>query len=350
MILNLHSALLEGLALLKSFADLQAEPQAAQQLMYPLQKRYSGLQIDLLWEKMLNETKNDYTHYDLLLQIPGEATVTLSYCPSRSVPWVFQGASRWADRDLVRVNATTLGVDRALAALDFIWEDRRLMVHILNHAILTDQLKRRQIEITLDEVADAVAADRHQNDREDDTQFNAWLASSGLTMDDWSRILTTRLQIKKFRQQVINNKQIKSYFYTHSHQWERLKLLIVPFSDSLEAHSAKQQVLEGQTSLGQLAEQRAATVTDTDRVRTSFVTCCRGDLPSSLQSQIEHHPLGELIGPIIEGDQYLLIKQLAICSAELDDVMQEKISNVLFNDWLDEQRRMAHVEWFWGPS
>jgi len=42
------------------------------------------------------------------------------------VPWPLRGTHRWGENELLRVNDTVLGVDKSLAALDFIWDEARI--------------------------------------------------------------------------------------------------------------------------------------------------------------------------------------------------------------------------------
>ena len=73
-------------------------------------------------------------HYDALLHRDGEGTVSLSYCPERTLPWPLRGVQRWSEMNLVRVNATDPEVDQAVALLDFIWDDAPMLKRLVDAA------------------------------------------------------------------------------------------------------------------------------------------------------------------------------------------------------------------------
>ncbi len=349
----LSSALPDGVALLQRFAEQGTEPHAARAQLRSLQKEFPKLRLDLLWETTPDPVGQDQTHYDLLLQLPGQATATLSYCPSRDIPWALQGASRWADKDLLRVNTTTIGVDRALAAIDFIWEDRQLMTHVVNYAIVMDQLKQRQLDVSEAELSAAVESD-HAANRAAGHTGNDLPSAVGLNRDDWRQVIADRWRVAKLRDQVVTDEQVEQYYAAHANDWQQLTLIIVPFVDRAEAEAAKHQVQCGNTSLGQLAERRAAgDSAATSGIRASIVTCLREDLPPSLLNSLNSLNALEaerVLGPLAEGDQFLLLKVLACHAPELNATLRERIAGRLFHVWLDQQRQAARIEWFWGPA
>src|SRR3712207_2194214 len=93
--------------------------------------------IDLVWEEAVYDGA---VHYDALLQLPGEGTVSLGFAPDRGLPWPLRGVQRWSDADLVRVDGSILKVDQAIGCLDFLWEDRRLMDRLVNVCLIDEAL------------------------------------------------------------------------------------------------------------------------------------------------------------------------------------------------------------------
>ena len=44
------------------------------------------------------------------------------------------------------------------------------------------------------------------------------------------------------------------------------------------------------------------------------------------------------------------MRLLAIMPARLDGRTSAVIKDILFNDWLDERRQAASIEWYWGKA
>ena len=57
---------------------------------------------------------------------------------------------------------------------------------------------------------------------------------------------------------------------------------------------------------------------------------------------------GEVLGPIRGTDGYSLIRVLSFTPASLDKLTRNTIKKILFEEWLEERRRAARIEWFWG--
>ena len=103
----------------------------------PLQRKHSDVGMQLVWEE---ETYDHSIHYDALLNLPEEGTVSISYCDDRATPWPLRGVHRWSDADLVRVNNNVLTVDQAIACLDFIWDEARITDRLVNVCLIQEEL------------------------------------------------------------------------------------------------------------------------------------------------------------------------------------------------------------------
>src|SRR5207247_7550669 len=85
---------------------------------------------------------------DALLHLPGEGTISLSFCPDRALPWPLRGVHRWSDKDLVRVNDTVLQVDQAIACLDFIWGEWPLVKRLVDTCLIQEALQKDPIDLS----------------------------------------------------------------------------------------------------------------------------------------------------------------------------------------------------------
>src|SRR5262245_20981737 len=98
---TVEQAVVDTLDYLMTLIRDRTRPDAAKTGLRPLQQRHSGMGLQLIWEE---ETFDQSIHYDALLSLPGNGTISMSYCDDHAKPWPLRGVQRWSDKDLVRVN------------------------------------------------------------------------------------------------------------------------------------------------------------------------------------------------------------------------------------------------------
>src|SRR6266581_1577387 len=80
----LSQALNETLDYLRGLAQEKIRPAEAKARLRALQSRHPEMPLELLWEE---ESFDKSVHYDALLGLAGEGTVSLSFCPDLAQPW-----------------------------------------------------------------------------------------------------------------------------------------------------------------------------------------------------------------------------------------------------------------------
>src|SRR6185295_2519935 len=96
---TIQQTVVDTLDYLMTLVRDEIPPEDAQSGLRPLQKQYSGVGMQLIWEE---ETYDRSVHYDALINLPDEGTISISYCDDRAKPWPLRGVHRWSDADLVR--------------------------------------------------------------------------------------------------------------------------------------------------------------------------------------------------------------------------------------------------------
>src|SRR5262245_28114686 len=100
---KLERALIDILDFLMTLSREGIRPEESKARLSLLQQRHPTTKMSLLWEE---EAYDESTHYDVLLRLNGEGTVSISFCHDRALPWPMRGVHRWSERDLLRVNDT----------------------------------------------------------------------------------------------------------------------------------------------------------------------------------------------------------------------------------------------------
>jgi putative peptide maturation system protein len=186
---NAIRATMSSLRYIEDLARDQIRPEEARSGLRLLQGRFPELQLDLLWEE---EAYDQSVHYDVLVHHPGEGTVSLSWCPDRSLPWPLRGARRWSEADLVRVNEVVLKVDQAVACLDFIWDEARIVDRLVNVCLIQETLEKEPIELSEAELQTAMDGFRraHKLYKAEDTR--RWMERHAMTHEQLESLVPTR--------------------------------------------------------------------------------------------------------------------------------------------------------------
>src|SRR5262245_61609627 len=96
---SLKPALCAALDYLKTLNREGVRPSEAMTRLQGLRGEHPAMRMDLLWEE---EACDRSVHYDALLHEAGQGTISLSFCPERTLPWPLRGVQRWSVMNLVR--------------------------------------------------------------------------------------------------------------------------------------------------------------------------------------------------------------------------------------------------------
>jgi len=322
-------------------------PEEARVCLRPIQQRHPDTWIQLLWEEVAYDQS---VHYDTLLQFDGKGTISLSYCADHGLPWPMRGAHRWGERDLVRVNDAVLQVDQALACLEFIWDEVRLINRLIDVCLIREVLESDPIELSDEELQQAMDAFRraHALYRAEDTY--QWLRRRGMTHDQLERLVAEKATIAKLRKQVAAQ-SVQDYFEAHRAAFDRACIACIPFSDKEDALKIAEKVRGGGCDFYEAAQRCFLPAHSAPWTQNLFTFVQRGHGPSELVDSVFAATPGDVLGPLQSGDTYLIVRVLAFTSAQLDDSTRCTIKDILFEDWLAKRRQEATIEWYWGnPS
>lgn len=352
---TLSQALLDTLEYLMTLSQEQLRPEEAQVCLRSVQQRHPDTPIQLLWEEVAYDQS---VHYDTLLQLDGEGTISLSFCADHGLPWPMRGAHRWGERDLVRVNNTVLQVDQALSYLEFIWDEVRLTNRLIDVCLIREVLESEPIKLSDKELQEAMDTFRraHRLYRAEDT--HRWLQQRGISHNQLERLVTQKATIAKLREQVAAQ-SVQDYFEAHRAAFDRVCIAYIPFSDRENALRTAEQVLESNGDFYEAAQRCFLTTARSEAwTQDLFMVVQRGYGSSELQGygspelvdRIFAAAPGDVLGPLQSGDTYLIVRVLAFTPAQLDDSTRCTIENILFEDWLAKRRKDATIEWYWGNS
>ena len=326
-------------------SDLGLEPKAATERLRLVGKPHPETKIDLLWEQ---SGPDDAWHYDALLQAPGRGTLSLSFCRDDALPWPMRGARRWSDADLVRVNGTVLTVDRAIAKLDVFLEESAVSDRLVDACLVQEELNRHPVEVSNHALQRAMDGFRRAHKLYSAEACARWMERRGFTHEQLERLVEDHAAVAKLRERLTADR-VAGFFAQHRAEFDTTCVAQIAHRDSASAEQTFAQVDSGSSSFLDLAQTRFIQQAEQGDAECSsiFRTLQRSADTSALARAVFAAAPGALLGPIESSEGSLVVRVLSFTEAQLDDGMADKIARLLFEQWLDERRQSAQIEWFW---
>lgn len=345
---TLERTLVDTLEYLMSLVREGIQPEEARARLRLLQKQHSDTEMDLLWEE---EVYDQSIHYDTLLHLGGEGTVSLSFCPDRALPWPLRGVHRWSEKDLVRVNNTVLTMEQAIACLDFIWDELPIVNRLVDMCLIREVLEKDPIELSDAELQLAMNSFRrkHKLYKAEDTY--QWLERHGMTHEKLEDLVANEAVVAKLRDRVTVDRAA-DYFVAHRIDFDTAFITQIQFSDEESAHQAWEQIRSGEVDFYEAAQHRFLEAAERREHPSGdvFAVIQRGQAKLELAMAVFAAEPGEVLEPVRTEKGYAIVRVLSFASARLDEQTLSAIKKILFEEWLAERRQAAKIEWYWGNA
>ena len=336
---------LDTIDCLVAIGDACLRPEDATQRLRLVGRPHPETRIDLLWE---HSGPDDAWHYDALLHLPARGTLSLSYCRDDALPWPMRGARRWSDADLVRVNDTTLTVDRAIAKLDVLLDDTTVSDRLVDACLVQEELDRHPVEVSNDELQRAMDGFRRAHKLYSAEACASWMRRRGITHARLERLVEDHAAMTKLRERLTADR-VNDFFERHRTRFDTARIAQIAHPDRASAQQTCADIESGSLDFLEAAEARfiRQTAQCTRVFPSTFSIVPRGDGTAALSQAVFTAAPGALVGPIDCDAGSLVVQVLSFTPARLDDSLADRIQRLLFEQWLDERRQSAHIEWFW---
>ncbi|HEY5865569.1 MAG TPA: TIGR04500 family putative peptide maturation system protein [Candidatus Tectomicrobia bacterium] len=343
---TLHQAVSDTFVFLMTLDREGIRPPEAQVRLLDLQARHPETTMHLVWEE---EACDASVHYDVLLRLPEGATLSLSFCPDRALPWPLRGVHRWSDADLLRVNGVTLKVQQAIACLDFIWGEAPILNRLVNTIVMREELGKDPIKLTDAELQLGIDGFRraHKLYSAEDTQ--AWIQTRGMTHTDLEQLVGDVLVAARLRDRLVEGR-IQSYFEDHRADFDTVHIVQIESPDHESVHQIYRQILAGEVTFLEAAQQHflSSTTKHAETQRPLFATVQRREASTEFAVALFAAAPGDVVGPTPTDSGYAIAHVLSRGTASLGEPTRTTIKEILWETWLTEHRQAARIEWFWG--
>jgi len=317
-------------------------PADALQRLRGLSAAYPECALDLLWEE---DPYSKTVHYDVLLYVEGEGSVSLSVCPEGETPWPLRGVQSRRERDLVRVNRETVDVMSALALIDVLRDKTQVMAHLVSQCLIRGAVRDRALEVSDGEVEAAVDRFRRRRGLYGIEQTHEWLAQRGMTSEDLYEMLAAEAAKIKLREEIAEGR-VEEYFTSHESEFDTARLARLRVRGEEEAGCLYDKLSAGELDFFEAAQQQF--LRDVQAGTSELLVVVRRDhMPHANSDAIFRAGAGELLGPFQYGDEYEILQVLQISQARIDEDTREAVKDRLFEEWLEREHQKATIEWFW---
>nr|BFE86305.1 hypothetical protein GCM10020093_089060 [Planobispora longispora] len=313
-----------------------------------MRSRHPGADMRLVWQR--EAATGDY-HYDLLLPSAG-GTVSLAFAPDRAIPWPLRNSQRSGEQVVLRVDGVDVEIEHVVSLLDVLWEDAGLAVRLVN-ACLVEQEVAASADLTDEELQAATDSFRRARGLLTARATEEWMAERGLGQARLEQIVTVEAKVARLRRRVTGG-QVEGYFAEHGAGLDVLRVVRLRYGARADADAAAARLRE--RSRTATAEEVGALATGlaTEAALAGLGTCRiegnpREDLAALHGEDVHDARAGAVLGPHATGDGgFGVTVVLAVEQAILDVAARKIAERRIFDDWLRERRRRAHVQWFWG--
>jgi len=340
----MQQAVADALTYLTALSAEGVCPPEALHRLRSVQARHAHLDMELVWEE---EAYDHSVHYDLLVRPIDGATVSLSVCPDRALPWPLRGVRRWSDANLVQVNGRMLTMEDAVGFLDVLWNEAPIMDRMVNACLIREELARHPVELGDDELQAGMDGLRRAKKLYTAEAVEQWMQQRGLTHEQLERLVVGNLTCIELRKRVADGR-VASYFEAHHAELDTAHVARLECPDEATARHLHATLAAGDQDFFAVAQQQF--LAGRAEERALFATLRRRSGPVELTSAVFAATPGDILGPFRVGAAYLVVRLLSLSPARQDEPTRAAIEEALFDEWLIERRRAATVTWHWGTS
>lgn len=248
-------------------------------------------------------------------------------------------------KPFLTIDGNSISCKEALQYLQVSGDFPYFINKILRQYILKEELKAREdIQVTSEEVEQAVIDFRLENQLTQRESYQNWLASQGMDNKFFHQRTALELRLKKIIEEVTEPK-LHDYFIEHKPFLDIVVLSRILVSKKELSEELLNKINEGE-SFEKLAQEHS--LAEESILNGMMGPIKFGTLPEPLQKAINPDFTQQLIGPIQVGEKWGIFRVEQFLPASLyNETLKQEVRLHLFEAWLGEKIKMLKVE-VWG--
>jgi putative peptide maturation system protein len=243
-----------------------------------------------------------------------------------------------------------MNIDQAIGCLDFIWQEERIIDRLVNLCLIQEELEKNPIDVSDDELQDAMDAFRRGRRLYSADETVRWMERQGISHEKLERLVHDEVVVKKLRD-AITSARVDEYLEQHRADFDRVCIARIEYPNEARAREAMSRLGQRPEDFYDAAIEQVAGAGGNRDVSCHLISVVRrGTLGADLKGMLFSSALGDVVGPVRDQDSYALLRVLSFIPARADETTRRAIQEVLFQEWLDERRQRATIEWLWGDA
>ena len=165
-------------------------------------------------------------------------------------------------------------------------------------------------------------------------KYHSWLSANKLTEEDFENIAFSKARMDKYCKQTFANK-VHNRFLERKNELDIVVYSLIRTSDVFKARELFIRITEGESEFGDTAAKYSEGHEKKTRGVIGPVLVAKAH--PKLREHLRNSPIGKVRAPIQIDDSYLVVRVESLDPAKLDDFMQEKIYEELFNNLIESK-------------
>jgi parvulin-like peptidyl-prolyl isomerase len=169
-------------------------------------------------------------------------------------------------------------------------------------------------------------------------QVEQWLALQGLTYIQMEEIAVRLFKIEKFKRENWSNK-LEAYFLKRKGQLDRAIYSLIRTEDVGIAQEVYFRLMDGEQTFEEVARKYSQ---GAEAQTSGLIGPVELSTPHPAIAQlITSNPPGKICPPIKLEQWYAIVRPEKMLPSQLDEPMRQRLTNELFQTWLQEQMQLA---------
>jgi len=215
------------------------------------------------------------------------------------------------------------------------------LVDLLKHYGILPQLFRElaideviaEVELTPEETIQACHQFYQQHQLKTEADVQAWLSQQGISRDRLEPLITRNIRLERYKQATWTPK-LEHYFLERKAKLDRVIYSLIRVNDMGTAQELYFRIQEGEEPFDKLAREYSQGV---EAETGGLLGPVELGTPHPLIAKIlTTNKPGQLMPPTRLGEWFLVLRLEKFLPAQLDEAMQQRLLNELFETWLKE--------------
>jgi parvulin-like peptidyl-prolyl isomerase len=201
--------------------------------------------------------------------------------------------------------------------------------------IVEEEARSRDLSVSDDELGKAAEDLRLERGLFQAVEFEAYLKSAGLSLEDFEKKTEASLLLQKLTQAVIAECDVERAFYENKPGYDRATISRIRVAEEGLAQEIACSVREKEATFESLAKQYNRVAQE--RFSGGFQgTFTRDDIDTDMEASIFNAKDGSVVGPVMVENEFHVVWVHEIVPAQLNPEIRAQIRESLFDEWLEQ--------------